>query len=278
MGISMIIALPIGNALRIFIEPPAAAELWRVLRTTGTSFASESDPSATVVFQGDMRSIVDADGLANGVAYTYGAFFYDGTQWTAGAVAVGTPLAAYQDNSTDVLSLVRDRLEVGLQNEVARKTLTPQDGAIEVLNAPPAFEDSSWPLVTVHVTTDGSGERALGEDLSPDFFDPLGGLFDQEDGWLARVHLTIVGWSKNPDERIAMRKALRRLVIGNLPVFDAAGLTHIDFQQTDQDEMNAYPVPVYQSFCTFTCLAPAAVGTAYGVISDVSINPTFSTP
>lgn len=278
MGISQIIPLPIGNALRIFIDPPAGAELWRVLRTTGAAIASESDPTATVVFQGDMRSIVDASGLLNGTAYTYGVFFFDGTHWAASPVTAATPLAAYQDNSVDVLSLVRDRLEVGLQNEVAAKALMPSCGEIEVMNAPPAFEDSSWPVVTVHVTNDGSGDRALGEDLAGEVYDPLALVFDEEDGWLARVHLTIVGWSKNPDERIALRKVLRRLVIGNLPVFAAAGLLHIDFNQTDGDEMSAYPVPVYQSVCTFTCMAPAAVGTAYGVISDVSVALTASNP
>jgi hypothetical protein len=278
MGISMITALPIGNAIRILIDPPAGALLWRVLRADGDSFSGESDPAATVVFQGTVISIVDADCLVNGTHYTYGAFFYDGVQWSASDVAVCTPVASYEDKSTDVLSLVRDRIEVGLQNEVVLKALSPQSGFIEVRNAPPAFDDSSWPIVTVHVISDGSGDRALGEDLVGDSVDPLTGNWGEEDGWLARVHLVIVGWSKNPDERIALRKVLRRLVIGNLPVFDAAGMTHIDFQQTDQDEMGAYAVPVYQSVCTFTCNAPAAVGTALDLITDVSVAMTVANP
>jgi hypothetical protein len=278
MGISTITPLPIGNALRLAIVPPDGALLWRVLRTTGTTFTGEADPSATVVFQGAVRSVVDAEGLENGVAYTYGAFFYDGSQWTASAVATGTPLATYVDESTDVLSLVRDRLDAGLQNEVARGTLAPHSGAISVLNAPPAFDDTDWPVVTVHVVSDGSGDRALGEDLLGDSFDPLSGQWQERDGWLARVHLTIVGWSQNPDERIALRQALRRIVLGNLPVFSAAGMTHIDFQQTDQDEMNGYAVPVYQSVCSLSCEAPASVGTSYGVISDVSIDMSTTTP
>jgi hypothetical protein len=277
MSISYVLPLPIGNALKVLLDPPADALTWRVLRTVGTSFTGVDDASAIEVYAGSSRFFVDAALLENGVEYTYGDFYYDGSQWIAGDTAAGTPAASYQDQSTDVLTVVRDRLERGLEVEVARGTLRPADGVVEVLNAPPAFEDTRWPVVTVHVRTDGSGDRAVGESVIPDSFDPLAGQFDESEGWLARVHILIVGWTKNPDERIALRQALRRLVIGNLPVFDAAGMTHIDFQQNDDEEMKAFPVPVYQSVCSLTCSAPAFVTDAVGVISDVTLTPTFLT-
>lgn len=266
----MLSPLPIGNALKVFLAPPASAVLWRVLRTEGTSFVDENDASATVVYQGTQKYLVDAADLQNGVTYTYGAFFFDGTAWTPSPVVSGAPAAAYDDQSTDVLSVVRDRLQAGLDNEILRRTLFPQEGVIDVLNAPPAFEDTRWPVVTVHVTTDGSGDRAIGEEFTDTEFDPATGLWDETNGWLARVHLTVVGWSKNPDERIALRQALRRLVIGNLPVFDSYGMVQIDWQQTDEDVMSGYPVPVFQTVGSFTCMAPAVIRSTFGSVAGVS--------
>ncbi|WP_147432497.1 hypothetical protein [Pararobbsia silviterrae] len=165
---------------------------------------------------------------------------------------------------------MRERLTVGLENEVARKTLRPKEGVIEVKTAPPAFEETPWPLVTVHVLNDGSAERGVGEFLDTDVQDLITNEWLETQGWIARVQISVVGWSKNADERIAMRQALRRLVIGNLPVFQGYGMTRIDFSQTDADEMAAYPVPVYQTVGTFSCFAPAEVVTSSSnVVTDI---------
>src|SRR5690348_5284862 len=234
MTISMLQSLPIGNAMRVFLNPPPTALLWRVLRTALASFVDENDPSAVVLYEGDQdRTIVDASGLVNGTPYTYGAFYFDGSSWSASPVVVGTPEATYADQTTDVLTVVHERIEAGLQVEIARGSLSPQEGTIAVLNAPPAIDDTRFPVVTVQVVTDGSGMRALGEliareDTAPN---PLTGAYEDTEGWLARVHLSVIGWSKNADERIALRQVLRRLVIGNLPVFDAAGITEVEFTQ-----------------------------------------------
>lgn len=262
--------MPIGNALKIFLAPPTSASLWRVLRSTLGAFAGENDPNAHVVYQGNQETfLVDATGLMNGTPYSYCAFYFDGTKWTASAVVSATPNATYDDQTTDVLEVIRDRLDAGLQVEVARGTLTPQDGFIAVLNAPPALEDTRWPVVTVQVVSDGSGDRAVGESISLDELDPLSGLFEDAEGWLARVHLSIIGWSKNPDERIALRKVIRRLVLGNQAVFAAAGMVQIDFNQTDVNEMSGSP-PIYASEGTFTCLAPAIVRSETGLVSGIS--------
>jgi hypothetical protein len=146
------------------------------------------------------------------------------------------------------------------------------------LNAPPVFEETNWPVITVHVASDGSGERAIGDLIFPDAFDPVAGLWNESQGWLARVQLTVVGWSKNPDERIALRKALRKIVIGNLEVFDSVGMIAIDFSQSDVDELSAYPAPVYQSMCSFSCEAPAGVAVTSDLIAvspTVTVTPVF---
>ncbi|MGF6641765.1 hypothetical protein [Paraburkholderia sp. MM6662-R1] len=278
MTISKLSPLPIGNALRIFLEPPPSALLWRVLRTTQTSFVDEDDPNAVVVFQGDQQKyLVDTDGLVNDAPYTYGAFYFDGTSWTPSDVVTATPTATYSDQTTDVLSLVRERLDVGLQIEVARGSLSPQSGAIAVLNAPPAFDDTRFPVVTVQVVSDGSRLRAIGELVSEDERDALTGQFTDAEGWLAHTQLSVIGWSKNADERIALRKVIRRLVIGNLAVFDAAGMDQIDFTQTDVNEMSQQP-PLYASEGTFTCVAPAVVLGEVGPVTDVSVTASAVPP
>lgn len=274
MTISMVLPLPIGNALKVFLEPPAFAQLWRVLRKpVGTPFSDQSDPNAFIVYQGDQSTfLVDAKGLVNGTPYAYCAFYFDGASWIPSNVASATPNVSCEDQSVDVLSIVRDRLDVGLQNEVAAGTLLPHSGHIPVLNATPSYEDTRWPLVTVHVAGDGSGDRAIGESIGDDDFDPLSGEFEEGEGWLARVQLTVVGWSKNPDERIALRQALRRLLIGNLPVFDASAMTQIEWSQSDSDLVSGeYPAPIYQAICSLHCHAPAFITSAVDKVADVSL-------
>lgn len=277
--ISNILPAAVGNAIKIFLAPPASAVSWILLRNLSGAFAGQNDPSAALIFSGNGETyFLDAFGLVNGTRYYYGVFYFDGGAWTPGNVASATPNVSYTDQSVDVLSVVRDRLDVGLQNEITLGTLTPACGVIAVLNAPPVFEETNWPVVTVHVTTDASGDRAIGEVLFPDAFDPVTGLWSESQGWLARVQLTIVAWSKNPDERIALRRALRKIVIGNLEVFDSVGMLNIDFSQQDVDELAAYPAPVYQSICTFSCEAPAGVADMTGQFTDApqtTITPVF---
>ena len=96
--------LPIGNALRITLAPPAGSKLWNLLRNTTGEFAGPDDPGATLVAQSNERVLYDAIGLANGTEYFYTAYYWDGTQFNADPiVASGTPGANYFDDSTDAL-------------------------------------------------------------------------------------------------------------------------------------------------------------------------------
>ena len=128
--------------------------------------------------------------------------------------------------------------------------------------------------MTVHVDSDGSHERAIGEAIGMSDWNALSGQFEDGQGWHARSVLRVVGWSKNPDERIALRKILRRLVIGNLDVFESFGMTLIDFHQADMDDLASYPVPIYMAAGTFSCSAPAFVTESVGRITDVTSSPT----
>jgi hypothetical protein len=273
--ISNITAAAVGNALKIYLVPPPGTLKWVVLRNTTGVFPAYNDANSITVFNGSDESyMVDTDGIVNGTLYYYCEFDYDGTDWDASAIVSATPACTYKDQSVDVLSVVRDRIDAGIKNEILIGTLTPKSGGIAVLNAPPMFEETNWPVVTVHVGSDGSGDRSIGDAPFPDVYDPITGLWSESQGWLARVQLNIVGWSKNPDERIALRKALRKIILGNLDVFDSAGIVSIDFSQQDIDDLSSYPAPVYQAMCSFSCEAPAGVVDTIGLITDTNATAT----
>lgn len=268
----MVISLASGNALKVFLMPPAGAQKWRVLRKDSDTFTDQNDSSAYVAYEGDERYFVDAAYLQNGVAAYYEAFYWTGSAWVGSASKSGTPVATYGDRSADPLSFLRDRLEAGLAVEVARKALVPVSGVIEVVNASPQYEPSRWPIVSVLLIGENQIDRAIGEFYEADSFDSESGLWTESEGWLSHVQINVSGWTENSDERIALRQALRRIVIANLPVFDAQGFTQIEFQQNDMDHVGGeYPAPVYQTSSTFTCIAPVIVGDTVGSISDVEV-------
>jgi hypothetical protein len=260
MSIIAVTPLAAGSALRVFLLPPASARLWRVLRKQTDDFVDQDDAAALRVYQGTERAPLDAQYLNDGTTYYYRAYYWDGSAWSASNSAYGVPAASFEDASTDVPSVVRDRLEYGFAAEVAAQRLQPGAGLIRVLNAPPLYEDTGWPVVTVHLQSEGSSVRGLGELVDADDLDELAGDFAETEGWLAKVQLTITAWSLNPDERKELRKALRRIIVANLGIFDDAGMVQIDVQLQDMDAVGGeFPAPVYQVMCTLSCLAPVRV-------------------
>lgn len=277
--IHTVLPLPVGTALRLFLSPPTGALIWRILRKGADDFTGPDDTGAVTVYEGDEPCVLDTTALQNGVPVFYRPYYWISGAWTdGGATASGTPAASYADVSTDVHSLVRDRLQDGLAEEVSRGTLSNALGYIQVFSAPPQLSDDlRLPVVTVELESEDPAERAIGEDTTGDDFDGVHDFWDQDEGWLARVRLTITGWSLNPDERIALRQALRRLVVGNLPVFAAAGMQLVEFEQRHVDFLNGeFGAPLYQTAGVFTCLAPVIVRSQVGTVADVEISP--STP
>lgn len=268
----MVQPLPIGNALRLFVEPPAGSLRWRVLRKGSDTFVNENDPGALVAYEGDDRVVVDSASLQNEVMAFYRPYYTtDAITWVAGPTAYGTPQASYEEHTTDAMSLLRNRLEAGLKVEVERGNLVNELGYVQVYTAPPSLErDLRFPLVTMSLDGDGSDTRAIGEDIFGDQFDGIGGDWAESEGWLANVQITLLGWSLNSDERIELRKAIRRVIIGNLSVFAAAGMDQVNLSMNDIDAVSGeYAAPLYQVMANFSCVAPVRVGGRVGVIEDV---------
>ncbi|WP_431860138.1 hypothetical protein [Azospirillum sp.] len=270
--ITLLQPLPSGNAVRVFLTPPPGAVYWRLLRRTADAFAGPDDPGAVLV-AGQPEStdnvLLDDKALVNGVAYFYRAYAWNGVSWSVSASASVAPAATYQGDDIDPLSIVRDRLAAGLAVEVKRGALKPQSGAIPVLTAPFAAKDKvTFPVVSVHLEDDSPSQRAIGELLFPDEHEDEGGWTETE-GWLARTTLNIVAVSLNPDERIALRRALKRIIQANLPVFDAHGLQQVEFTQKDTEDFESQNAPLYMVHGSFVCISSSYVSNSVGEIADV---------
>jgi len=264
-------AMAVGNAVMLHLQPPDAAERWRVLRLGTDAFAGQNTPGAWLVHDGTDTTVVDARGLVNGTRFFYRAFYLVGATWLESATVSVTPEATFDDITVDVLQFVRDRLDYGLQVEVARKTLSPGNKTVPVLVAPPVFEDTRLPIVTVFLQSESSAVRAIGESIASD----VAGV-PNFDGWRANVQLTITGWTQNPDERIALRMAIRRIIVANLPVFESYGMVQVEFQQQDSDDFEKWSSPMHMTVGTFSCNAPVAVfGGRPTVLRDVVSTQIF---
>lgn len=266
--------LPIGNAVRVLLDPPGTAVKWRLLRKTTDDFSGQADANALVVYDGNSdKNIVDTATLTNGTPYFYREYDFDGTVWTAPASVSVTPATAYSFDGPDVLTVLRERLRSGLKAAVIAGTLNHATGAIPVYTAPPLEDEVKWPIVSVHLQRDSADGRGLGEMVVSDAFDSDAGLWGESEGWLSRYSLQIIGWSLNPDERITLRKVIKAVIQGNLSVFDAAGMVQIDFGQSDIEDFQSYNAPVYQTIGDFSCLAPAIVDAmAQDTVVDVTVD------
>lgn len=272
MSITIATPLPIGNAVRVSFGLPSGTTRTRLLRKTVDSFSGVGDPDATIVWDGDSATSLDTS-AENGVDYWYKAYHLVAGVWTPGDDSVhAVPLATYVDTSVDAQTLMRQRIQAALKVEVQRGDLVHASGAIPVLTAPPQFEDTRWPVVVVHLQAEAAGERFLGETFGADVQLDTGDWLETE-GWLADVTLTITGWSLNPDERIELRKALRRALIGNLSVFDAYGILQIEPRWTDLEDFDTFPAAVYMTECTITCKAPVGVADPAEAIDDIVVTP-----
>jgi hypothetical protein len=284
--ISYLLPLPVGNAVQITVgDIPAGTTHWRILRNLTGAFPAWNDPNSVVVTDsniGDPTQVIDAGpGLTNGLQVYYLPFFYNGgtETWTAdtGGAQVCTPATTYVDESVDALTIVLNRVTLGIAAEIARQALTPVSGVIQVMSAPPVFsEELRWPVISVHMDNETPLNRALGESIGDDEFDTITQTWDNQEGWQAKTTISIVGWSINADERILLRKAIRRVIIANLAVFDAAGLLQIEFSQGDVENFD-HNAPVYETVGTFTCVTPLAVNARQIPIDDVEVTvyPTF---
>lgn len=259
--ISSVHALAVGNALVVRLSPPAGARLWRLLRKDTDTISGEADPSALVVFEGEDLSVLDHAFLKNGTPYFYRPFYMVDGAWVPGNSASGTPAANYEDQTQDVLDVLRDRIEAGLRIEVERKNLRPDAKFIQVVTAPPPIDHNlRLPLVSIHLDSDDPRDRAIGDDIGGIGMDPIADEWLDEGGWITAVSISVTGWSLNPDERKELRKALRRVIVANLAVFASHGFDEVNFSQRDEDMLSGEQgANLYLAACTFSCVAPVVV-------------------
>lgn len=273
--IAMIQPIPAGNALRVFLEPPQTAVKWRVLRKASDTFTGEADPGALIAYEGDEKIFVDTVALQNEVMAFYKAYYTeDEVTWQPSETASGTPAGTYEEYTTDVMSFLRSRMEAGMKIEVERGSIIADElGYVQVYTAPPSMEQNlRFPLITIQLIEEHSQGRGIGETISGDEFDQVGLQWLESEGWLAGVKLMITGWSLNSDERIELRKSIRRVIVANLPVFSAKGFEQIDLQMQDVDYLNGeFGVNVYTVSCSFTCFAPIRVGNKVDQVTDVEV-------
>lgn len=255
----LIQSLAAGNALRILVSPPPGADRWRLLRKDADTFTGVDDITALTIHDGTDKAIIDVEGLLNGEQVFYRLYAFVGTAWVAsGASYPSTPVATMQDFGVDVISFLRDRLEVGFKVYVDRGEIRHDRNFVPVLKASPQAEEAPLPLVTIHLQNASMEVRAVGEVAGADYFDEDLGWLSAEGGF-DRVTATIVCWSLNSDLRIIMRKALRAILQANLPIFDAVGILTPSWSMQDMEDYTTYQAPIFQSICTFDCLAPASI-------------------
>lgn len=254
----MILPEPSGNALRLYLQPPADAVHWHIKRNTQQAF-----DKAPVVYQGTDEVLVDTLGLENQTKYFYEVTY----RLKSGATVIGndthgTPDARYEDYTTDVVGLLRERLEAGLVEEVKRQTLYTELGYVQVLTAPPSLQNNlSFPLVTLILENESPAERSIGDLIDDEGYDEVTGEWVEQSGWMADVHVSITGWSLNPTERIELRKAIRRILIANFNVLAARGILLPHFTLTDADAVSGeFDAPLYLVNGDFTCQAPVRIG------------------
>lgn len=270
--ISMVAPLPAGNALRLFLEPVPGAVRWKVLRKGSPTFSGHNDASALVVHDGSETVLVDTASLQNEVMQFYQSFYTeDGVVWTPGPVTSGTPSATYGEQTVDVLSKLRDRLEAGLKVECDRGNFQTEIGHIPVYTAPPVADGNlPFPLVSLHLDDASPSERGVGEMIGIDVFDSIGDDWIGSEGWLEGVKITAIGWSLNADERDELRRAMRRVLLANLPVFESYGWTEFSasFQHVDAVS-GEYNANIFQVMSSISCVAPVVVSAADSPIRDV---------
>lgn len=267
--------VPAGGALQIVMQPRTGSTSIRLTRAL-TSEELVDQNSGTLVYEGRYPAVLDAAGIVDGTTYWYRPWYRVGSAWYGAVARSATPVATFAEADVDPMGLLRTRLMLGFAELVDRTSarsdrrgpkLSPASGVVPVLLGTPVYDNVSFPLVTLHTTDDGSeGMRAIGEVVALD----EAGL--QSEGWLSSVQITITGWSTNYDERHELRRAIKDIVIANLAVFDAGGLTKVSLRLSDRDDVESYPAPMYAVDGTFTCLAPSVVSEDRPVIADVIVN------
>lgn len=277
--ISFASPLPIGNAVKVLLAPPDGTVRFRLLRKTTNSFTGWDDTAAGVVLDSDdtglgQTAAIDSTALTNGTAYFYAEFStLDGATWVQSDVISVTPASAYTVAGPDYMALIRDRVELAL-NAALPAFLPTHTGKFQVLTAPPTYDNAKWPVVTVHLQSDANSDDAIGQVIASDVFSQSADNWTESDGWLSEFRVHVIGWSLNPDLRITLRKLIKAAILGNVSVFNAAGIVNMTLSESDVEDFETYNAPVYQAVATIGGIAPFAVTSTEAAIDDVTVSVT----
>lgn len=271
--ITFLKSAPVGNAVRGLLDVPKGATARKVLRKAQPPFSGHDDAGAVVAWSSrDGTDFVDIQRLKNGSTYFYCPFYLVAGDWVAGDVESVLVSAAISTLGADPLAVVRQRLEDGLRTEVQANRLPHANGVVPCLTAPPAFEGTMFPIVTVHLDSDAIGQRALGEVVTADYQDDDGSWVEAE-GYISAVRLRIISWvAQNSDLRILTREAIKKVLTANLPIFASVGMDQVEFSMTDVEDMESYGSPMYQTIITFNCNATFIVSNRVDAVEDVAIS------
>ncbi len=265
--ISYIDSLPAGNAIKVLLQPPVAADRWILLRKSTDTFSGASDPAAIVIHDGGERFLLDTTGLVNGETVYYRAYYFSGLTLISQSMSRSASSGStFQFASLDAVSVVRDRIDLGLQSLVQRGAIQHPRNLIPVMIASPLIEEAIMPIVTVHLASDSSEMHGVGNLIDDN---DMSGIGDDIEGWYSRYQLDIMGWSLNSDQRKLLRSALKHILLINRPVFEYAGIETIDLQMSDAEDFESYKAPVYMVNCTMRFLAPSVVSAPADRIIDV---------
>ncbi|MGR9107808.1 MAG: hypothetical protein ACU843_12835 [Gammaproteobacteria bacterium] len=251
-----------GNAITVLLQPPSGATDWRLLRKDSDSFSGESDPNATVIATHPEKSIIDT-GALNGTEYWYQPYYFVGGAWVTDSSASATAASSFVDASCDPYDIVRERLDLGMKDILAQGNLDHDLGRIPVLTASPLVEETTFPVISMHVTADEPMDRGIGDIVYED-------ESVNQEGWLARMQIEIVGWCLNADERKNMRSAIKQILQANLGVFDSKNIQQIEFSVSDQDDFQTYGTPMFMARCTFRCIYPNVAEAPAPIITQVN--------
>jgi len=273
--INFVHPLPCGNAVALTLTPGVFP--WRLVRRLDGDF----DMPLTLIEEGEATDgsplywpVVDYQSIPNGTPIWYRFDTFENGAWVPGTPVSVTP--AYVDDpaysSPDLTALVQERLDLGLQSELAAGRLRHGKGRIPVLSASPQLEQVTLPVVTAILVDRRSDARGIGETIIPDAFD--GSYWSAFEGWLDRSTVQIIAWSLNHEDRLDLRNAIQRILLLNLPILDAAGFSLPDLSSSDTADFETYNAPIYHSAFTLSCGHAVMVRDKYPSVEslEVSIN------
>lgn len=241
--ISFIDSIISGSGIRIIISPTVNATKWRLLRKVTDDFIDENDTGAFQVYEGTKHVVLDTTGIVNGVTYYYKSFEYVDNSWLATDSISSKSEYTVISVGIEPQMLLLERLKVGLAAEILAGTLNNTNGTIDVIMGPPPADYPRFPVVSLDVIEDKASNYFLATEYLDEHQDPKDYL--ESYGWVADIGLRICYYALNPDERIAGRLALIRIIQSNIPLMEQYGFMNASLSVFDHQNFGEYNAPVY---------------------------------